>query len=113
MKRSAAWVLVGLSLGAAVYFGRNLGAVPAPSAPQTRVAVLNLRWVIKNYDRYQRFIEVMKKEEKKFVDIMQAKQQQLENLNREAQSLQGPQREAKEKEIRDLERDMEGLKAKV
>src|SRR5262245_22699069 len=114
MKRSAAWILVGLSLGVAVYFGSRSGAVPAPAAaPPTRVAILNLRWVIKKYDRYQRFIESMKKEEKKFIDTMQQKQQQVNALTQAVQALQGPQREAKEKELSVVQKEMEDLKQKV
>jgi Skp family chaperone for outer membrane proteins len=115
MKRSMAWVVGLLALGAATYFGSKLWAKPAPPAgtASTRVALLNLRWVIKNYDVYKRFMESMKKEEKEFVDAMQVKQKQLEALAKQAENLVGQQREAKEREMKDLQREMEELKTSV
>jgi len=76
--------------------------------------MLNLRWVIKNYAKYQQFIESMKKEEKTFLETMQGKQASLEKLAKEVEPMaQGPAREAKEQEMRNLQREMEDLKLKV
>jgi len=109
------WMVSVLSLGAAMYFGSKLWAQagrPASTA-QTRVAMLNLRWVIKNYAKYQEFIEQMKAEEKKFIDTMTSKQKQLETMAKEAEKLEGATREAKEQEMRNVQREMEDLKLRV
>jgi Skp family chaperone for outer membrane proteins len=110
-----AWMVGVLSLGAAVYFGSKLWAQPArPAASaQTRVAMLNLRWVIKNYVKYQQFIDLMKQEEKKFISTMQDKQKELEAKAKQAEKLEGAAREAKEQEMRNLQRDMEDHKLKI
>jgi len=107
-----AWMAGVLSLTAAVYFGTQLVAKPAPPAApaQTRVAVLNLRRVIKNYDRYQQFIEEMKKQEQGYVDAIKAKQTQIEALTKQAELLQGPARDAKEKEMRTVQQEIENIK---
>ena len=120
MNRSMVWLVGALSLGAAAYFGSKLwaqpagGAVSRPAASATtRVAMLNLRWVIKNYAKYQQFIELMKKEEKKFIEEMQLKQKTMESLAKQAEAAQGAEREAKEQQIRNLQRDMEDYKLKI
>jgi len=109
------WVVGVLSLGAAMYFGTKLWAQPArpAGAAGTRVAMLNLRWVIKNYAKYQDFIAEMKNQEKTFVTTMETKQKQLEALAKEAEKLEGPARDAKEQEMRSVQHDMEELKLKV
>src|SRR5262249_45886073 len=58
VKRSMALTVGVLSLGVAVWFASKLWAEPTrPAAStQTRVAMLNLRWVIKNYSKYTAFI---------------------------------------------------------
>jgi len=116
VKRPMTWMVSVLSLGAAMYFGSKLwaqAARPAATA-QTRVAMLNLRWVIKNYAKYQEFIEQMKAQEKDFIEQMTNKQKKLEALAKEVEPMpQGAAREAKEQEMRNLQREMEDLKLKV
>jgi Skp family chaperone for outer membrane proteins len=119
VKRSMAWTVGLLSLGAAVYFGSQLWAQPAtrPAASaQTRVAVLNLRWVIKNYAKYQTFIDLMKAEEKKYITELTAKQKQLEEKAKEAEKIppaDAKRREAIEQEARNIQRDMEDIKLRA
>src|SRR5205823_356464 len=84
---------------------------------QTRIAMLNLRWVIKNYAKYQSFIEQMKGEEKGYIEQLQAKQKQIEARAKEAEKVDKPLTEQeKEKigiEIRNIQRDMEDIKLKA
>jgi Skp family chaperone for outer membrane proteins len=115
VKRSMVWTTCVLSLGAAVYFGSKLWAQPAattrPAATaQTKVAMLNLRWVIKNYAKYQQFIDAMKVEEKKYVEQLTGKQKLLEAKAKEAEKATEKQREAIEQEARNIQRDMEDIK---
>jgi Skp family chaperone for outer membrane proteins len=120
VKRSMLWVLGTLSLAAAVYFGNKLWAQP-PARPaasaQTRVAMLNLRWVVKNYAKYKQFMDQMKDEEKKFVETMQGKQKALETLAKQLEAMppstDARTREAKEQDVRKLQREMEDLKLEV
>src|SRR5436309_1572594 len=99
MKRSVTWMAAVVVLGTVAYVGSSLGAKPAPvpAAPtQTRVALLNLRWVIKNYTRYQDLIERMKKDEQHYLDALKQKQNQIEELAKRAENLQGEARKDKE-----------------
>lgn len=115
MKRSMIWLVGVLSLGTAMYTASKLWAQAGTKpAAQTRVAMLNLRWVIKNYVKYQSFIESMKGEEKSFVDEMGKLQKTLEAHAKAAEALPaGSSREAKEQEARNVQRQMEDLKRKV
>lgn len=119
VKRSMVLTVGVLSLGLAVWFASKLWADPAarPAAStQTRVAMLNLRWVIKNYSKYTAFIETMKKEEQKYVNEIKLKQAAIDKIAKEGERL-GPMdaagREAKEQEIRDLQRQIEDVKLKA
>jgi Skp family chaperone for outer membrane proteins len=104
-----------LSLAGAAYFASKLWAKPTPAgAPaQTRVAVLNLRLVIKQYDRYKQFIEAMKKEEAGYIEALKKKQKQADDLSKQADGLPGAAREAREQEISSLQRELENLKEKA
>jgi Skp family chaperone for outer membrane proteins len=99
------------ALGTGVYFGSKLWAAPAPAVPApTRIALLNLRMVIKKYTGYQQFIDSMKAEEKKYIEMLNAKQRQLEAIAKQVELLQGQAREAKEEEARVIQREMEAIK---
>lgn len=117
MKRSMAWTVCVLSLCAAVYFGSRLWAQTPTTRPaataQTRVAMLNLRWVIKNYAKYQSFIDQMKAEEKKYVEQLMAKQKLLEAKAKEAEKATEKQREAIEQDARNIQRDVEDIKLRA
>ena len=92
MNRSIAWAIGLLSLGTAVYFGSRLGAAgPAaqPPATQTRIAMLNLRWVIKNYAKYQSFIGEIQATEKKYIDELTARVGAGKNSGKTMEQLQG------------------------
>ncbi len=113
MKRSVIWTVVVVVLGIVAYVSSNLGAKPAPALAtpaHTRVVLLNLRWVIKKYDKYQDFIARMKKEEKRYLDILKQKQEQLDVFAEQMKNLQGEAREAKSKEISTIQNEMEDVK---
>ena len=116
MKRSMALMVGALSLTAAVYFGSRLwaqtAARPAASA-QTRVALLNLRWVIKNYAKYQAFIAQMKEKEKTYVASLEEKQKQITAKVKEAESANAAGKERLDQEVRNLQRDMEDIKLRA
>ncbi len=117
MKKSMVLALSMLSLGVAAYFGSRLvGQTPAarPAATaQTRIAMLNLRWVIKNYAKYQSFIDQMKREEEGYLKQLQAKQTQIETKAKDAEKLSPQEREKVEIEVRNIQRDMEDIKLKA
>jgi Skp family chaperone for outer membrane proteins len=122
VKKSMVLALSLLSLGVAAYFGSQVGGqTTAPARPaataQTRIAMLNLRWVIKNYDKYKSFIEQMKNEEKTYLDQLQGKQKLIETKAKELDRVDKPLTEQeKEKlaiEVRNIQRDMEDIKLKA
>jgi Skp family chaperone for outer membrane proteins len=116
VKKPMVLALSMLSLGAAVYFGTRLVAQTAtrPAATaQTRVAMLNLRWVIKNYAKYQSFIDQIKGDEKKYLDELTAKQKLIETKAKDADKLPAAEREKLEIEVRNIQRDMEDIKLKA
>jgi Skp family chaperone for outer membrane proteins len=111
-----AWALGFLSLGAAVYFGSRLGAQPStrPAAStQTRIAMLNLRWVIKNYAKYQSFIEEIKTAEKTYVSQITEKQKQYESKAKDIEKMAPADRERAEQDLRNIQREVEDIKLKA
>jgi Skp family chaperone for outer membrane proteins len=105
-----------LSLGTAVYFGSRLGANPTAAQPpvtQTRIAMLNLRWVIKNYAKYQSFIGEIQATEKNYIDQLTTKQKQLEDKAKAMEKLPAAEKERAEQEVRDLQRGIEDIKLKA
>jgi Skp family chaperone for outer membrane proteins len=114
VKRSLVWTASVLALATAVYCGSRLGAkpTPAPAPAPTRVALLNIRSAVKNYVRYQRFMEGMKKLDREYLEAVKAKQKKLEALNREIEALQGAARADKEQQALVLRREVEDLTTK-
>jgi Skp family chaperone for outer membrane proteins len=94
-----AWMASVLALAAVAYFGSKLWAKPAPagSPAPTRIALLNLRLVIKKYDRYQAFIAEIKATEKTYVEKLQAKQNEAEAAGKQGDTT-GVERIQKEAE---------------
>jgi Skp family chaperone for outer membrane proteins len=111
-----------LTLGVAVYAGTRLGAQPPAAAPArpagagTRVAILNLRFVIKNYDKYKAFMEDVKKKDEGYVRKIKELNTKADNLQKEAgkQPPVSPQRrEAIETELTNLSREVKDLTNKA
>jgi Skp family chaperone for outer membrane proteins len=111
-----------LALGVVCYVSQLWGQAqtqpsspPAATAPpaKTRIAILNLTYVISNYEKYKRF----KEESKSIVEPFETRHKdltgQLENLKkRAADSARQPQpvdREALEKQAKDIQRQLEDI----
>jgi Skp family chaperone for outer membrane proteins len=115
-----------LASGVLWYVGPLSGQTPAnnpqgagaPSAPlRTRIAILNLTYVIKNYDKYKRFQD----EIKVFIEPFQKKdtelRQKLEELRKAAgnppRQGQPSQGEELEKQAREIQRQLEDNAAEI
>lgn len=112
-----------LALGLLWYVGPLSGQAQnspqtAPATPaRTRIAILNLTYVVKNYVKYQHFQEeikgILEPAQKKDADL----RQQLENLRKEAEvsgrQAQPGQREELEKKAKDIQRQVEDNAAEI
>jgi Skp family chaperone for outer membrane proteins len=93
-------------------------ASAAPTAPPgTRVAILNLTYVIKNYLKYQHFQEEMKAIVEPYTKKHNELQQQLEELRKQAANLprqgQSDQGAELERKARDIQRQMDDNKTEA
>src|SRR5262249_1696264 len=90
VKRTVTYAAGVLILGGAVYAGsrrwaqKTCGA--ARPAPTTRIALINLPYVIKNYEKYKSFIKQMQEEEKGYANDIKTKKDQQEAKNKQLQS---------------------------
>jgi len=110
------FLLVGVvALGTAIYASSKLFAQPAAavaSGTKTKVGVLNLTYVIKNYTKFKRYQDDLKQK----VDPFQAKdtawKTQGETLAKDAQKpgTTATQREEIEKKLKELQRQIEDNK---
>jgi Skp family chaperone for outer membrane proteins len=111
VKRTVAIVAGVVSLGVALYVGK-LWAQTTPArpagTPQTRVGLLNIRYVVKNYDKYKFFMEQMKEEDKKYVEQIKAKQTQAEAIKKQLDT-KPANKEALEMQLRNLQREAEDI----
>jgi Skp family chaperone for outer membrane proteins len=113
VKRTVAIVAGVLSLAVALYVGKLWAQTPRPAgAPQTRVGLLNIRYVIKHYDKYKFFMEQMKDEDKKFGEQIKARQAQGEQIKKQLDNKTGD-KEALEQQLRTLQREIEDMVAKA
>jgi len=113
------FLLVGvMALGTAIYassklWAQNPGA--AASGTKTKVGVLNLTFVVKNYTKFKRYQEDLKQK----VDPFQAKdtawKTEGEKLAKEAQTptTTAPRRDEIEKRLKDLQRQIEDNKVEA
>jgi Skp family chaperone for outer membrane proteins len=100
VNRKFTWTAGVIALGVAVYVGSRLFAQPpAPQAsaePRTRIALLNLGHVVKNYRKFQQFQEELKKA----VEPYQLKDKQYrQQIEAHAKALQDPAKSQAEKEV--------------
>jgi Skp family chaperone for outer membrane proteins len=108
-----------LVLGVVVYAGsrlwaQNTAGAARPAAPTTRIGLINLPYVIKNYDKYKTFMKQMLEEEKNYAEQIKSKKDQQEAKSKALQStLDAAKKDALETEIRNLQRDVEDLAAKA
>jgi Skp family chaperone for outer membrane proteins len=126
VKRTIGIVVGVLTLGVAIYVGSRLSAQqPGAAGPKpagapagapvgstkTRVALLNLKYVVTNYKKWTNFQEEYKAEFKKFQDRVTPLEKQLEGI---ANQLKDPKTDAAtkerlEKDGRNLQRQMQDI----
>jgi len=116
------WIVatVGVASAAALVFVGSLwaqqpGGTPAvPSrpaaAPRTKIAVLNLTYVISYYEKYKTFKEDIKKQMQPFEDMVKQNQLKAEAMQKELANTTQPPNEARRQEI---EKQMRELKFSV
>jgi Skp family chaperone for outer membrane proteins len=89
----------------------------AAQPSRTRIALLNLTYVIKNYEKYKQFESEMKTIVEPFQKKDTELRQQMENLRKEAAKQTHPgqteQRDALEKQAKDLQRQLEDNAAEI
>lgn len=79
--------LVAVAVVVAAYGGSRLSAkaeAPARPAPpkQPRIAILNLRFIVKNYKKYKAFMEEVKRLDEKYVNEVKAKNKEADKLQK-------------------------------
>ncbi len=132
MKRTVGIVVGVVTVGAAIYIGSRLlaqqqppnqgqpypptGGTPAAAAPvappQTRIALLNLNYVVQNYQKWINFRAQYKEDFKKlYEEKITLNQKALENCKKtlENPALTPTDREAWEKERKRLDREMQDI----
>jgi Skp family chaperone for outer membrane proteins len=115
VKRNVIIAIVALGLGITGYLGSRLvsqkgyAQQPAAVAPQTKVALLNLMQVIKNYGKFTNFQNEVKTLLQPYQDRDKAIKQQIEAHTKELQKpdLQPAQREQFEKNLKAYQRQLE------
>lgn len=128
MKKAVMAAGLFLALGALCYVGRLSGqtqtpannpqAAAQPAAPlRTRIAILNLTYVVKNYDKYKRFNEEIKAYIEPFHKKDTDLRAKLDELRKQAGSAprqgQSPQTEKLENEARKIQRELEDNAAEI
>jgi Skp family chaperone for outer membrane proteins len=106
------------ALGAGIYVSKlwaQQPAAPAPAPLQTRIAIMNINYVIKGYNKYLAFQAEIKEAVKPYQEKDAAKKKLAENLAKEMQNPQtaAPQRENLEKQLKGLQREIEDNKAEA
>jgi len=115
VKRTVALTAGVLALGTLAYMGtRMLAQTPAgqarPAAPQTKVAILNINYVIKYYEKYKNFQNDIKNKAKEYESKIIAKNNEIEKLSKDAAAASDPaKREQLEKQAKQLAREKEDL----
>jgi Skp family chaperone for outer membrane proteins len=105
------------TLGVAIYLGsrlwaqqgtQGLAAHPATSA-KTKVAMLNLKYVVMNYTKWKNFTETLKSSYASYEQKAQALNTQMEGIKKQLQSADPATREKLTKDGKSLERQMQDL----
>jgi Skp family chaperone for outer membrane proteins len=124
VKRTVAFAAGALTFALAGVFGSHASAQqpatatqtrPAAAEPRTRIALLNLGYVIKNYKKFETFQSEIKAEYKNYEARVQAKQAQSEQLTKHATDPKTApeQRDADERTLKQLKREIEDLAAEA
>ncbi len=118
MKRTVLVAAALMGLGAVIYVGKlwaqtGTGQPAAASAPQTKIALINLTYVIKNYDKFKLFQEEMKTAaapyQKNDADYTREGEALFKERNTPTTSAE--RRDAIEMQLNDLKRKAEDNKA--
>jgi len=110
-----------LALAVLCYAGRSWGQAqptgqtnnstsPSPAAaatPKTRIALLNLTYVIKNYMKYKNFQQEIQSSIEPFKKQDTELRKRLEELSKKAESAPAAEKDALEKEAKELKRKLE------
>jgi len=112
VKKRIAFIAAGaLVLCVGVYFSTKLWAQqPAQPPAQTRVGILNLGYVLKNYQKVDAYTVEMKEHFNRFDAALKAKKTEIDGRNKQiADPALANQKEALEKEVKKLQREMEDM----
>ena len=85
----------------------------AAAAPRTKIALLNLTYVISYYEKYKAYKEEMKTKAKVYEDRLKGKQAEAEALSKEAKDPKTAAAQAEEigRKMKQIQRDAEDIKA--
>jgi Skp family chaperone for outer membrane proteins len=103
-------------VGTALVAGRSLAETkPAPARAKTRVALVNLQYVIYEYDKYKQFKEEAKKAVKPYQNKDAELKEEAERLTKELQNddLGARRREKVEARLKEINKAMEANKAEA
>lgn len=110
-KRMLAGMIGLVAVGVVFYLGAQTRAQQNQTRAQTRVAVLNIQWVVKNYHRYVKYEQDMKGRMEGFRKQEETAQNRLKALAEEAKkpNLEAARKEQIEAEVVQIRRQMEDL----
>jgi Skp family chaperone for outer membrane proteins len=104
-----------VALGVAIYMGKLWAQTggQAAAAPQTKIALINLTYVIKNYEKFKAFQEEMKREAGPFQakDLSFTTEGEKLYKERQAQTTTAERKDTIEKQLMELKRKAEDNKA--
>jgi Skp family chaperone for outer membrane proteins len=117
VKRTVGIAVGVATVGLAVYLGSHLwaqtgapAAHPGSASPKTRIALLNLKYVVMNYGKWKQFTEQLKSQYKTYEDRVQALNTKLEGLKAQMQkATDQAQKDQIEKDAKSTQREMQDL----
>ncbi len=111
MRKYYAMLVLGVAaICTTIYVSNRADAQGKAGSPQTRVALLNLNYVIKNYTKYKHFQASVKAEGQSHQKTIQTKSAQMESIKKKVVSVTDPaEREKMEQQLRQLKREIEDI----
>lgn len=116
MKRTVLLAVGALALGLAIHVSTLLAQSTSPatatttSAAKSRIAMINLTYVVKNYTKFKTYQDELKKTVDPYQTKDNALKAQGEKLAKEAQTASGERRDQIERQMKELQRQMEDNK---
>lgn len=116
MKRTVYLAVGAAALGLAIHvstlLAQSTSPAPAPtaSAAKSRMAMINLTYVVKNYTKFKTYQDELKKTVDPYQTKDNALKAQGEKLAKEGQSASAERREQIERQLKELQRQMEDNK---